>query len=347
MTHNELRKDYLIDRWVVIAAGRGRRPTDFVRTEKAKVQAEICPLCPGNEHMTPPAVLLYLEKDGEITRSRDENDFRHKGWKIRCVPNLYPAFTQPTKGFKQRRFKSFNLAVAVGHHEVLVESPVHGEHPSDAGIQQLVHVVKAYADRLSELSSRPYVRHVAIFRNHGLEAGASLSHAHSQIVAMPFVPKIVKEEMQASRRYWREKGECAFCSLIRMERESPRFIMENSHFVVFAPWASVHPMEFWILPKNHRSSLLGISDNEMRDFAKTLKACFSGLKSLLNDPPYNFGFHLALGKAANQHYHWHLEVYPKLVIWAGFEKSTGVYINTVSPETAADSLKTTISSQSV
>ncbi|MEM3641694.1 MAG: DUF4921 family protein, partial [Candidatus Bathyarchaeia archaeon] len=259
-------------------------------------------------------------------------------------PNLYPAFTPPKdEKLRERTVKGGDFAAAVGHHEVLIESPVHDEHPSDARTPQLVHVVNAYLDRLRELSSKPYVRYVSIFRNHGFEAGASLSHAHSQIIATPLVPRIIREELRASRKFWREKGECVFCQIIKREREGPRFVMENSDFAVFAPYASVHPMEFWVFPKRHMTSLLEISEKEAENFAKTLKTCFSGLKSLLNDPPYNFAFHTTLGENAGEHYHWHLEVYPKLAIWAGFEKSTGVYINTVSPEAAAESLKKAVS----
>ena len=344
MPHNELRKDYLLDRWVVIAIERGRRPTDFAKKEKPQAKVGVCPFCPGNEHLTPPAVLAYIEAGGKIEKVKDEDGFRHKGWVIRCFPNLYPAFTPPQeKADKWEIAEGGDLAPAFGHHEVLVESPNHDEHPSDASIPQLLHVVNAYLDRLVELASKPYVRYVSIFRNHGLEAGASLSHAHSQIIATPFVPKIVEEELQASERFWLEKGECIFCNIIKRERESPRFITENQDFVAFAPWASANPMEFWIFPKRHMHTPLEITENEKLNLAKILKTCFSALKSLLNDPPYNYGFHLSLDEKTRQYYHWHLEVYPKLAIWAGFEKSTGIYINTVSPENAAESLRKAIS----
>ncbi|MGB9960402.1 MAG: galactose-1-phosphate uridylyltransferase [Candidatus Bathyarchaeales archaeon] len=344
MPFNELRRDYLLDRWVVIATERGKRPTDFAKKETAQARTGVCPFCPGNEHMTPPAVLVYLESNGKIEKTKDEDGFRHKNWIIRCFPNLYPAFAPPKNKTDERQtLGSRGLAAAVGHHEVLIESPIHDEHPSDARIPQLVHVVNAYLDRLRELSSKPYVRYVSIFRNYGLEAGASLSHAHSQIIATPFIPRILKEELKASRKFWREKGECIFCNIIEKERNSPRFITENSDFTVFAPYASINPMEFWIFPKKHKASLLEISEAETENLAKTLKLCLGGLKSLLNDPPYNFGFHIALNKDAEPYYHWHLEVYPKLAVWAGFEKSTGVYINTVSPEAAAESLKKAIS----
>ncbi len=344
MPFNELRRDYLLDRWVVIATERGKRPTDFAKKETAQARTGVCPFCPGNEHMTPSAVLVYLESHGKIEKTKDEDDFRHRNWIIRCFPNLYPAFAPPKeKTDEWQTLGSRGFAAAVGHHEVLIESPIHDEHPSDARIPQLVHVVNAYLDRLRELSSKSYVRYVSIFRNYGLEAGASLSHAHSQIIATPFIPRILKEELKAGRKFWREKGECIFCNIIEKERNSQRFITENSDFTVFAPYASINPMEFWIFPKKHKASLLEISETEVENLAKTLKLCLGGLKSLLNDPPYNFGFHIALNKDAEPYYHWHLEVYPKLAVWAGFEKSTGVYINTVSPEAAAESLRKAIS----
>ncbi|MEM3577267.1 MAG: DUF4921 family protein [Candidatus Bathyarchaeia archaeon] len=344
MTHNEIRKDYLLDRWVAIATERGRRPTDFAKQERQKAKVATCPLCPGNEHMTPPAVLVYLKSEKGIKKDADKNGFRHKGWLVRCIPNLYPAFTPPEGKSEIGKISvKGRLSPAVGHHEVIVESPAHDVHPSDAEIPQLIHVVNAYIDRLRALSEKPYVRYVSIFRNHGLEAGASLSHAHSQIIATPLIPKILKEELAASKRFHQKNEECVFCRILKEEASGPRFILKNSHFVAFAPWASVHPMEFWILPKKHEATLLEMEKNEIEAFAETLKACLGALKRLVNDPPYNYGFHLAVSEDARKYYHWHLEVYPKLAIWAGFEKSTGMYINTVAPEVAAQSLKEAIS----
>ena len=347
MAFNEVRKDYLLNRWVVIATERGRRPTDFAKQERQQAKAAVCALCPGNEHMTPPAVLVYLKSGKRIKKTKDEDGYRHKDWLIRVIPNLYPAFSPPKMRIGRKRIiKNENLVAAVGHHEVLVESRIHDEGPANAAIPQLVHVVSGYIDRLRELSAKPYVRYVSIFRNHGLEAGASLSHAHSQIIAMPFVPRTVEEEMDASKKFWKQNKECAFCNIIEKERNGPRFVYENSKFIVIAPYASVNPMEFWIFPKKHANSPLKIPQSEVKTFAETLKTCLFRLKTLVNDPPYNYGFHMALNREAHDHYHWHLEVYPKLSIWAGFEKSTGMYINTITPETAAESMRKNASSQS-
>ncbi len=345
MGFNELRKDYLLDRWVVIATERGRRPTDFAKKEREQAKTAVCPMCPGNEHMTPPAVLVYVKKGGKIQKTSDSGDQRLKDWLVRVIPNLYPAFSPPSgKTSLKQIMRSDELGQAVGHHEVIVESPNHCEHPADAVIPQLMLVVEAYVDRLRELSKKPYARYVSIFRNHGLEAGASLSHAHSQIIATPFVPKTVEDEMKTSRQFHAKNGRCVFCDIIKKERKSKRLILENGHFVVFAPYASINPLEFWILPKKHEATLLSMTQAETKAFAETLKTCLSALKKLVNDPPYNYGFHLAINKDAGKYYHWHLEVYPKLAIWAGFEKSTGIYINTVTPEATAESMRNTISS---
>jgi len=336
MVYNELRKDYLLDRWVVIATERGRRPTDFAKQRKEPAATSVCPLCPGNEHMTPPAVLIYRKSNGKIAKDKDTDDLRHKNWLIRCIPNLYPAFSPPqTPSDEAHIMKSDSFGCAIGHHEVLVESPNHDEDPADADLPQLTHVINAYVDRLRELSAKPYVKYVSIFRNHGLEAGASLSHAHSQIIATPFVPTIIEKEIAASRNFWNQNEKCVFCDIIQRESKSPRLVLDNEHFVVFAPYASVHPMEFWILPKKHDVNLLNLTGTETKAFAETLRASLKALKDLVNDPPYNFGFHLSINRDAENWYHWHLEVYPRLAIWAGFEKSTGTYINTVTPETAA------------
>lgn len=340
MANNEVRKDYLLNRWVVIAKERKKRPTDFVK-KTSETKEGICPLCPSNEHMTPPAELVYLSSKGKIRKKRDQNGYRHKNWLVRIVPNLYPAFTPPHKASGEIR-ESPVLKKAIGHHEVLIESPNHNEHPGVARVTQLVYVINAYLDRLAELSGKPYVNYVSIFRNHGREAGASLSHAHTQLIATPFVPTLVEQELEASKSFWTKNHECLLCDVLKMEIAGPRFIWENDSFVVFTPWASVNPLEFWVLPKRHQSSMLRLSQEEVKDLAETMRVCLGGLKSLLNDPPYNFGFHTISVDDVDEYCHWHLEVYPRLAIWAGFEKSTGMFINVISPEDAAQELRNAV-----
>jgi UDPglucose--hexose-1-phosphate uridylyltransferase len=343
MVYNELRKDYLLNRWVVIATERSRRPTDFAKQKTEQAQGSNCPLCVGNEHMTPPAVMLYLKQNGDIKKDKDHDGQRPKNWLIRVIPNLYPAFAPPEAPADQTRIiESESYGYAIGHHEVLIESPNHHEHPADAELPQLKLLVNAYIDRLRDLSEKPYVKYVSIFRNYGREAGASLSHAHSQIIATPTMPRIPAEEVVASKNFYDQHRKCVFCDIIEKETNGPRLVLDNQHFVVFAPYASVHPLEFWILPKKHAANMLDLSKVERAAFAETLKASLKALKDLVSDPPYNYGFHLSINAEERDYYHWHLEVYPRLSIWAGFEKNTGMYINTVKPETSAEELRKAI-----
>jgi len=337
MATNEVRKDYLLNRWVVIAKDRGKRPTDFVKKETTQNQG-VCPFCPGNEQLTPPAVLIYRQDNGEIRKEIDHNGNRPKDWVVRVVPNAYPAFTPPDNNITPCKTECI-AEEAAGHHEVVIESPIHDEHPGVVRPKQLLHVLNACLDRLTTLSSKPYVKHVAIFKNHGREAGASLSHTHTQLIAMPFIPPIIRGELEASRKHWTQQKSCLLCDILEKERNSPRFIWENNSFIAFAPWASVNPLEFWLMPKQHSSNLANINKTELKDLAQAMRVCMGGLCALINNPPYNFGFHTTIGKDARDFYHWHLEVYPRLAVWAGFEKSTGVFINAISPEDSAAELK--------
>ncbi len=346
MPYNELRKDYLLDRWVVIATERSRRPTDLAKPKPETAKTTVCPMCVGNENMTPPAIMLYQKENGEIKKSEDPlTGERERNWLVRVIPNLYPAFSSPKQpGDEKQIIKNEFFWTAIGHHEVIVESPNHDEGQADAELPQLELVIRAYIERLKALSAKPYVKYVSIFRNHGLEAGASLSHAHSQIIATPMVPTTVREEQKVSQAFYEDHGKCIFCDIIEGETKGPRLVSEDGDFAVLAPYASINPMEFWILPKRHAPSIQNLTAPEIKAFAKNLKVGLKALKDVVNDPPYNYGIHLSIDPEAQDSYHWHLEVYPKLATWAGFEKSTGCFINTVTPETAAESLRKAIKS---
>jgi UDPglucose--hexose-1-phosphate uridylyltransferase len=340
MHYNELRKDYFLNRWVVIAKERSKRPTDLAKPRPEAAKSAACPLCVGNEHMTPPAVLLLQQIGDEVKRGHDPPEGeRPTNWLVRTIPNMYPAFTPPQHPEDALGiFSTADFGYAIGYHEVVIESPIHEEGPADARLQQLELVIETYIDRFKALSAKSYVKYISIFRNYGLEAGASLSHAHSQIIATPMIPPPIQEEKQAADLYQKGHGKCAFCDIIEREVKTQRLIMENTDFAVIAPYGSINPMEFWILPKRHAPNIGGLTPEEVKSLALTLKTSLKALKDVVNDPPYNYGIHQTIEEG----YHWHLEVYPKLSTWAGFEKSTGVYINTVTPESAAEALKKAI-----
>ena len=292
--------------------------------------------------MTPAATLLYFKANNHIKKSKDSDGKRRSDWLIRVFPNLYPALSPPSKTKLKGSSGQYQRMSAIGLHEVVVESPNHDEHPGVANVEQLKLTIEAIQERVKTMSTYNYIKYVSVFRNHGKEAGASLSHAHSQIIATPMVPKLISDEIGASDRFHKENGKCAFCEIIKKESRSPRLIYKNSNFIAFASWAGIHPFEFWILPQKHQPSILDMSKNEMGALAKTMRSCFGGLKKILNDPPYCLTFHIAPPDGKYSFYHWHIEVYPYLSVFAGFEKGTNMYINTVLPESAAKILRDSI-----
>ena len=338
--HNEVRKDYILDRYVIIAAERAKRPSDFPMKSVESNERKNCSFCPGNEQLTPPADLIYQLAGKKIVKKEDFDDIRYKGWIIRCFPNLYPALSPKAKQFLLQDSRLYISRGAYGFHEIVVESANHDEHPHKAGLNQLKFMFDACLELLKDFYNKEAIEYVQIFRNHRKEAGASLSHAHTQIIAIPMLPHVIKEEFIGSNQYYDKEKKCIYCKILAEEKSGPRIIYESEKFVAITPWASVHPFEFWILPKRHESSLLNITEPEKVDFIKTLRISLGGLANILNDPPYNYGFHISSKpNTENKSYHWHLEVYPKLSIWAGFELSTGMHINVIPPEIAAKSLR--------
>jgi UDPglucose--hexose-1-phosphate uridylyltransferase len=315
---NELRKDYLLDRWVVIAGNRGKRPSDFLRKVDEEPE-KTCFFCPGNEHMTPPEICRIPQKG--------------KKWSIRCFPNKFPALVpeegESTKGLLESR-------PAYGFHEVLVETPQHGESIADLNVVEMTEVLEAYNQRILDLESREGVGYVCLFKNHGKVSGASLSHSHTQIITLPFTPPLVKAEADASKRYFREHGSCVFCDLIKRESKSPRKVIDRNNVLAFTPYASRHPFEVWLAPKKHVRRLDDLSKTGLKSMASTLLSVVRKLRKGLNDPSYNLMLHYS-SKRGDLHMHW--ELAPRLSTWAGFELGSEVVINTMPPEHAARHLR--------
>jgi UDPglucose--hexose-1-phosphate uridylyltransferase len=317
---DELRRDYFSDRWVIIAVDRMKRPTDFVRPRPAEAVTATCFFCPGNEKMTPPSKASYILEHGKLLCKIDaEGQPPLTGWLVRDIPNLFPA----VRPGEPAVLSSHRMA-AVGVHEVIVETPEHGKQPqvmSDAEIRLLFRV---YRDRFAALAALPYVKYLSLFRNYGKDAGASLSHPHSQIIAIPIVPESVTE--QYNRDY---------AKILAAEEKSDRLIMATEHTVAFAPFAAAFTYETWIFPRRPCPNIAGLTDVERDDLALVARDVLARIAKLLSDPPYNYAFVQSIDK----NLHMHLRIYPKLGIEAGFELNTGVHINSVPPESAAKRLR--------
>ncbi len=329
----ELRKDPVIGRWVIIATERKRRPSDFKSPDEACVlDPSSCPFCEGNEKQTPPEILAY----------RDGTPQNSAGWTVRVVPNKFPALA--IEGDLGRVGEGmFDKMNGVGAHEVIIETPRHECNLDVLEQIEVENTVRAYRDRVLDLKKDPRLHYILIFKNKGRDAGASLEHTHSQLIALPIVPKRVTEELKGSDQYYGFKERCVFCDMITQElQDSVRVVAENQEFVLLSPYAPKSPFETWILPKQHQSCYEAITDQQTPYLASILNLALKKQAALLGDPSYNFMVHTAPLHTDLPSFHWHIEIMPKLTQVAGFEWGSGFYINPAPPEDAARELRSII-----
>ncbi len=327
----ELRRDLVIGRWVIISTDRGKRPSDFSVEEFPGGEGKKCPFCEGNEAMTPPEILSYRKKG---------TDPNNPGWWIRVVPNKFPALR--IEGKLNKRGKGiYDMMNGVGAHEVIIETPQHIDDISSLEQKVVEEVIWTYRARMMDLMKDPRFEYVLIFKNRGREAGASLNHSHSQLIATPIVPKRVEEELAGSKEYFDFKERCVFCDIMCQEIDlKERVLWEDKNFLSFCPFASRFPYEIWILPKKHNSDFKEINQSEVKSLAWMLKECIRSLNKILPHIPYNYIIHTSPCTQPNlSYYHWHVEIIPRLTKVAGFEWGTGFYINHIVPEEAIKHLK--------
>ncbi|MHA1578121.1 MAG: galactose-1-phosphate uridylyltransferase [Candidatus Freyarchaeota archaeon] len=330
----EIRKDYLLDKWVIVATERGKRPSDFKFERDRRDEVEKCPFCPGNEDMTPPASMVYIPKNGEITVDRDSDGFRHRRWVLRVVRNLYSALS-PMDSFEEFSEGLTVWRTGTGEHEVIIETPKHDEHIQVSDEKQAHLVFRAYLERFNALKRLPFVKYVSIIRNYGRAAGASLMHPHSQLIAVPMIPERIAEEVKVCEDSW-NGDTCIYDHVIESESGSERFISENKSAVAFCPFASTRSFEAWILPKRHLHNIAQLTEEELRDLASLTQRILNAYHRVLGDPPYNYCFQQTVN---NEKYHLQVRLYPRLIIPAGFEINTGIIINPMKPEDAARYLR--------
>jgi UDPglucose--hexose-1-phosphate uridylyltransferase len=326
----ELRKDPIVGRWVIIATERGRRPSEF-NPEKIRGRGGFCPLCEGNEDKTPPEVFAIRENGSQPNST---------GWTLRVVPNKFPALR--VEGDLNREGEGlYDKMNGVGAHEVVIETPNHGETLSMLPLERVVMLLTTYRERIVDLTRDQRLRHILVFKNHGAAAGASLEHSHSQIIALPVVPKRVSEEVDGAKAYYEYKDRCVFCDIIRQEMEyQARIVGENRGAIALAPFASRFPFETWILPKDHSTHFHHTQPTQFEDVAWLLSDVLRRIDITLPGSPYNFMLHTNHTNEQDEaSYHWHIEIIPKLTKVAGFEWGTGFYINPTPPEEAAKYLR--------
>ncbi|HWR88959.1 MAG TPA: galactose-1-phosphate uridylyltransferase, partial [Dissulfurispiraceae bacterium] len=303
----------------------GKRPTDFISPSQKRRAGGFCPFCPGNEHTTTPEIVAFRPA------STPPNS---PGWTLRVVPNKFPAL-QIHGELSKRGEGVFDMMNGVGAHEVIIETPDHQLSLATVPQRAVEDVLWAYHQRLTDLKKDNRLKYVLIFKNEGEVAGSSLEHTHSQLIALPIVPRIVQVEMETSKKYFESKDRCIFCDIISQELGADkRVIYENDRYVAISPFAPREPFETWILPKSHESSF-SPPDKSFTSLAEILQRVLRQIDKVLDAPPYNFIIHTSPFKdEINDYYHWHIEIMPKLTRMAGFEWGSGFYINPTTPEEA-------------
>lgn len=334
----ELRKDPVLSRWVIISTERGNRPQFYVDEVPRQSDPADCPFCTGNEHLTPP----------ELYSVSNRADSGKGGWSLRVVPNKFPVLR--IEGSLERRGQGlYDMMNGVGAHEVVIETERHSLSPCDQTAENLKAVFTAFRQRALDLYRDQRFEYIMIFKNHGMRAGASLDHPHSQLVALPIVPKRVLEELEGAVLHWKDKKRCIFTDIIDQEKMTgERLVYSNDRIAVFCPYASLVPFETWILPKRQQPAYRQATDEDIAALADAMSVLLKKYcKALGENFDYNYIIHTIPSDAwcrenmplAFSAYSWHIEFYPKLTKSAGFEWGTEFYINHTLPEDAAKCLR--------
>lgn len=335
---SELRQDLVSGDWVLIATGRARRPNEFARRPvRGEVEAKAgCPF----ERLLPSARLVY-DRAGVAHKSVAKNrSSLVREWWVQVVPNKYPAFGHGACAL-ERTVGPYRWQDGVGFHEVVI-SRDHTRSIAEMSVPEVSSLIRAYRDRYLALKEDECVQYISIFHNHGRAAGATISHPHSQIIAVPVIPPDVARSIRGSAIYFGNNRECVHCRMLRYELEDGRRIIhENQDFVALCPFVSRSAFEVRIFPLRHEPDFETIADPAIRSLAGALRTALAKLSRGLARPAYNFFIHTTPASVvgAARYYHWHVEIIPKTAVWAGFEIGTGIEISTISPEAAAAFLR--------
>jgi len=331
---SELRKNPVNGRWVIVATERNLKPYDFEPPYEIRRPGP-CVFCSGMESATPQEV-YSAGRNGSVPDT--------PGWKVRVVPNKFPALRIEEKS-SLTGIGIYQKTGGFGAHEVIIETPDHQLDLADLSVEEIEMVLRAYQERMADLQADRRIRYCVIFKNQGSQAGASIQHAHSQLIGVSVVPKLVQEELEEAEVFYRKHGECIFCHSVREELSSgKRVVTSNQSFLASIPFAPRFPYETWIIPLQHEAHFTQVDHSTMRAFGDILKRVLLGIKHTLGDPPFNYLLHVAPYPCGDdstyrKSYHWHLEILPILTKVAGFEWGTGFYINPVIPEAAARTLR--------
>lgn len=326
---NDWRKDPFSDRWVIMAQHRAARPYDFEWQVQRRPDAS-CPFCVGQESQTPEPVLVLRD------RSADDQF----PWHVRVVPNRYPAVEDgPASTWQQSG--PLCGGTAPGVHEVLIESPEHDIPFAELPLSRLALCFEAVRQRFSDWRREGRFGYALMFKNVGPLAGASLEHPHSQLMALGEEP-LERGRQLALIDAWTERtGQCLACDVLAAEtREATRILGGTDRFLAYCPYASRFPYEVRIMHRWHQRAFEDAEAGELRELSVCVQRVLIMLARVLGFFSYNLILHTApFDTKKAKHYHWYLEVFPRVTMTAGFEWGSGYFLNTTTPEKAAAALR--------
>jgi len=338
---SELRKDPISGRWMITATrNEVDTPFGFITVRKEEREGD-CPFCEGRELETLPEVFALRKKESKPDTP---------GWVVRVIPSKFGvvAVNEELDRKGVGDFFFFDTMNGYGAHEIVIESPLHITHISHLPLEQIQKVFLVYQMRLKELKKNSLLKYGLVFRNQGYEKEISMLHVHSQIIALPLIPKSIKDELSSAKTYYEEKERCIFCDIIKQELYShERIVNAGDKFIILAPFASRFPFEVHILPRKHECDFTNVSEEDLWELAEGLKSTILKIIKLLKDPPLNFVLHTApfmvpeagFWLTIREDYHWHIEILPHAMPARGFEWGGDFYINPPSPEVAARFLR--------
>lgn len=330
----EYRRDPVTGRWVLNAPERAARPLALSHVkphDRRDAERDRCPFCEGREENTP---------DERFAIRRPDSVANGPGWQLRVIANKFPA-VRPLANTDPLGAGLWEAVPGHGEHELVIPCARHESNPVCLTNDEFANLLCAYRGRLLALADDPRLGYATIFQNVGAEAGASLAHVHSQILATPFVPDGVGQELDGAKRYLEREGTCVFCDVLRHEvAAGERVVMATANFVALLPFAGRFAYEVWVLPLAHESRYETLTDAAAHELAEVLRTVLTRLDVVLAEPAYNYFLHTSPLRASElPHYHWHLEIIPRTARAAGFEWGSGCFINTVAPERAAAELR--------
>lgn len=345
---SEFRKDLVSGDWILVAAGRARRPRSKIKRTRLAPSKKGCPFENPQLHGSPvpilwlphPATSYPVAEQVRYGAGKLQATSSLKDWWVQIIPNKYPAVSPHEICPQETSSGPYYKMDGIGFHEIIITRD-HARRISEMTKEEAETLVYAYQERWRTLAREKCIEYILIFHNQGPGAGATIFHPHSQLIALPIVPPDVSQSLEGSRFYYTKKGKCVHCDMLSWERkQKQRIVYENKKFIVFEPFASRVSYETRIFPKKHEAHFGDIVPDERVYLADAMIKSLTKIKKALGDPDYNFFIHTAPAKTKNMdYYHWHIEILPKTAIWAGLELGSGIEVVAISPEEAASELK--------